>query len=91
MQILPHRKLHKMANAPGIWTRPIAEAIDYVTGLASHFLHCRLQKEVWKHSNVLKDSLDLIRELESASFSAVSEPRLTTADVFSLYPIYQAV
>ena len=25
-----------------------------------------LQKEVWKHSNVLKDSLDLIRELETA-------------------------
>ena len=79
-------KLHKMANAAGIRTRPIAAAINYVTGPASHFLHCQLQKEVWKHSNVLKDSLDLIRELETASFSAVSEPRLTTADVVALYP-----
>ena len=55
-------------------------------GLEAHFLHCQLQKKVWKHSNVLKDSLDLIRELETASFSAVSEPRLTTADVVALYP-----
>jgi len=75
-----------MANAAGIRTRPIAAAIDYVTGPASHFLHCQLQKEVWKHNNVLKDSLDLIRELETASFSAVGEIRLTTADVVALYP-----
>jgi len=75
-----------MANAAGIRTRPIAAAIDYVTGPASHFLHCQLQKEVWKHNNVLKDSLDLIREFETASFSAVGEIRLTTADVVALYP-----
>ena len=78
-----------MANAAGIRTRPIVAAINYVTGPASHFLHCQLQKEVWKHSNVLEDSLDLmilISELETASFSAVSEPRLTTADVVALYP-----
>ena len=30
--------------------------------VASHFVHCQLQKEVRKHNNVLKDSLDLIRE-----------------------------
>ena len=39
-----------------------------------------------EHSNVLKDSLDLIRELVTASFCAVSEPRLTMADVVALYP-----
>jgi hypothetical protein len=75
-----------MANAAGIRTRPIAAAIDYVTGPASHFLHCQLQKEVWKHNNVLKDSLDLIREFETASFNTVSEIKLTTADVVALYP-----
>jgi hypothetical protein len=45
-------KLHKSANAAGILTRPIAAAIDYITGAASHFLHCQLQREVWKHKNV---------------------------------------
>ena len=79
-------KLHKMANAAGIRTRPIAAAIDYISGPASHFLHCQLQKEVWKHNNVLKDSLDLIREFETASFNAVGEIKLTTADVVALYP-----
>jgi hypothetical protein len=77
-------KLHKPANAAGIRTRPIAAAIDYITGPASHFLHCQLQREVWKHKNVLKDSLDLIRIFES--FSATCKFRLTTADVAALYP-----
>ena len=62
-------KLHKMANAAGIWvlTLPIAAVINYVTGPALHFLHCQLQKEVKKHSNVLKGSLDLtgIRAFQS--------------------------
>ena len=62
-----------MANAARIQTRPIAAAINYVTGQScsdSHFLHCQLQMEVWKHSNVLKDLLDLIREFVQAHFSA---------------------
>ena len=45
-----------------------------------------MEAQVWKHSSVLIDSLDLIRELDAASFSAVSEPRLTTANVVALYP-----
>ena len=82
-------KLHKMANAAGIRTRPIAAAINYITGPASPFLHYQLLKEVWKQNKVLKDSLDLIRELETARFRAVSELRLTTAGrcrPLSLYP-----
>ena len=54
-------KLHKAANAFGLWSRPIAAAIDYVTGPASHFLHSQLKEAVWKHPHVLKDSLELIR------------------------------
>jgi hypothetical protein len=77
-------KLHKSANAAGIRTRPIAAGIDYITGPASHFLHCQLQREVWKHKNVLKDSLDPIQIFES--FSATCEIRLTTADVAAFYP-----
>ena len=79
-------KQHEMANAVGIQTLSIAAAINYVTSPASHFPHCKLQKEGWKHSNILKDLLDLIRQLETASFITVSEPRLTTAVVVALYP-----
>ena len=57
-------KLHKEPNARGVRSRPIAAAIDYVTGSASHFLHCQLQTEVWKHPLVLRDSLDLIRTID---------------------------
>ena len=70
-----------MAKAAGIQQRPI----NNVTGPELHFLHCQLQREAWKHSSAFKDSLDLIRELETASFSALSKPRLTTADVVALY------
>ena len=54
-------KLHKAANAFCLRSRPIAAAIDYVTGPASHFLHSQLKEAIWKHPHVLKDSLDLIR------------------------------
>ena len=79
-------KLHKAANATGLRSRPIAAALDYVTGPASHFLHCQLQEEVWRHPHVLKDSLDLIRIIEAMRIDAVGQIRLTTADVSALYP-----
>ena len=67
-------KLHKMANAAGILTGPLLQRL---TTQALHgtfyIVSCR----------VLKDSLDLIREFETASFS---NPRLTWADVVVLYP-----
>ena len=37
---------------------------NYVTGPASHFLHHHMQMEGWKHSNVLKDSMDLNSKLQ---------------------------
>jgi hypothetical protein len=79
-------KLHKMANATGLQSRPIAAAIDYPTGPASHFLHCQLKEEVWKHPHVLRDSLDLIRTLEGLSFDSGEGVILTSADVNALYP-----
>ena len=57
-------KLHKAASTSGLRSRPIAAAIGYVTGPASHFLHCQLKEAVWKHPFVLKDSLELIRITE---------------------------
>ena len=42
-------KLHKAANAFGLRSRPIAAAIDYVTGPVSHFLHSQVKEAVWKH------------------------------------------
>ena len=79
-------KLHKMANATGLRSRPIAAAINVPTGSASHFLHCQLQEEVWKHPHVLRDSLDLIRTLEGLSFDPGEGVLLTSADVNALYP-----
>ena len=81
-------KLHKTANSLGLRSRPIAAAINYVTGPASHFLHCQLQEEVWKHPYVLKDSLDLIRILEKLEING-SRAMLTVADVNALYPSIQ--
>ena len=79
-------KLHKAANAAGLRSRPIAAAIGYITGPASHFLHCQLKEAVWKHPFVLKDSLDLIRILETWRFDADEQIMLTAADVNALYP-----
>ena len=79
-------KLHKAPSACGIRSRPIAAAIDYVTGPASQFLHCQLQTDVWKHQHVLRDSLDLIRILEQKRFESHGEAILTSADVNALYP-----
>jgi hypothetical protein len=47
-------KLHKAANASDLRSRPIAAALDDVTGPASHFVHCQLQEAVWRHQHVLK-------------------------------------
>ena len=79
-------KLHKAANAAGLRSRPIAAAIDYVTGPASHFLHSQLKEAVWSHPHVLRDSLDLIRILEGLHFEADEQIMLTAADVNALYP-----
>jgi hypothetical protein len=79
-------KLHKASTANGLRSRPIAAAINYVTGSASHFLHCQLQGDVWKHPHVLRDSLDLIRILEERRFESAGRAMLTSADVVALYP-----
>jgi hypothetical protein len=82
-------KLHKGANAAGLRSRPIAAAIDYVTGPASHFLHSQLKEAVWKHPFVLKDSLDLVRMVERLRFDAEEQIMLNAADVNALYPSIQ--
>ena len=79
-------KLHKASGANGLRSRPIAAAINYVTGPASHFLHCQLQGGVWKHPHVLRDSLDLIRILEERRLESAGRAMLTSADVNALYP-----
>lgn len=79
-------KLHKAANAFGLRSRPIAAAIDYVTGPASHFLHSQLKEAVWKHPHVLKDSLELIRIVRGLRFDVAEQIMLTAADVNALYP-----
>ena len=82
-------KLHKAANACGLRSRPIAAAIEYVTGPASHFLHSQLKEAVWKHPHVLKDSMELIRTIRGLRFDADEQIMLTAADVNALYPSIQ--
>jgi len=82
-------KLHKAANAAGLRSRPIAAAIEYVTGPASHFLHSQLKEAVWKHPHVLKDSMELIRTIRGLRFNADEQIMLTAADVNALYPSIQ--
>jgi hypothetical protein len=82
-------KLHMAANAAGLRSRPIAAAINYVTGSASHFLHTQLKEAVWRHPHVLRDSLDLIRIVEGLRFDAAEQIMLTAAYVDALYPSIQ--
>jgi len=79
-------KLHKKANAQGVRSRPISNNIGYPTGQVSHFLHSQLIDAVNAHTHVLKDSLNLIRQLETLSFSPEKNIFLTSADVAALYP-----
>ena len=82
-------KLHKAANAAGGRSRPIAAALNYVTGPASHFLHRQLKLAVWNHPYVLKDSLELIRIVGGLEFASDERIMLTAADVTALYPSIQ--
>jgi hypothetical protein len=82
-------KPHKAANAAGLRSRPIAAAINYVTGPASHFQHSQLKEAVWRHPHVLRDSLDLIRIVEGLRFDAAEQIMLTAAYVDALYPSIQ--
>ncbi len=77
-------KLHKKANAHGVRTRPISNNIGYPTSQVSPFLHSQLIDAVNTHVHVLKDSLSLIRQLESLSFSPTQNILLTSADVAAL-------
>ena len=79
-------KLHKKANTQGVRSRPISNNIGYPTGQVSHFLHSQLIDAVNAHTHVLKDSLSLIRQLESMSFLPDQSIFLTSADVAALYP-----
>jgi hypothetical protein len=79
-------KRHMAPSACGIRSRPIAAAIDYVTGPASQFLHCQLQTGVWKHQHVFRGSLDLIRILDQKRFESHGEALINSTDVNALYP-----
>ena len=78
-------KLHRTASAQGVRSRPISNNIGYPTGQVSHFLHCQLIDVVNAHTHVLKDSLSLIRQPESLSFSLEMNIFLTLADAAALY------
>ena len=59
----------------------MSHSIGYPIGQVSHYLHSELIDAV----NVLKDSLSLIRQLETLSFSPERNILLTSADVAALF------
>ena len=79
-------KLHKAPNARGVRSRPIASQTRYPTRRLSQFLHSQLVDAVMNHPHVLKDSISLIRRLDSMKLSCLDNFYLTAADVEALYP-----
>jgi hypothetical protein len=77
-------RLHKGANSRGVRSRPIAPNIGNITGQFLQFLHGHFI--VFKHQFVLKDSLTLIRQLESIHVPENAELLITSAEVAALYP-----
>ena len=54
--------------------------IGFMTGQVSHFLHCQLRDALLCHEFVLKDSISLIRQLDSMNISQTQDVILTSAD-----------
>ena len=67
-------------------SRPIASRIGYPTGQVCNFLHSQLVDAVNNHQFILKDSLGLIRIMDSMNLSTAEDYFLTSADVVALYP-----
>ncbi len=66
-------------------SHPISNINGYPTCQVSHFLLSQLIDTVNAHVHALKDSLSLIRQLESISFLAEQNMFLTSADVAALF------
>jgi hypothetical protein len=82
--VLP--KLHKPGIIKG---RPIAGMVNWITTPVSLILDHRLQKQLHLFPNILKNSLQLVQELEignNLNAFAMHDCYLITADIESLYP-----
>lgn len=80
--ILP--KVHKPGELKG---RPITGAVNWITTPVSKILDCRLLVAMnGISSSILKNSEQLVRELELAELDPNQEYHLITGDVQSLYP-----
>ncbi|CAM9418260.1 unnamed protein product, partial [Sphacelaria rigidula] len=78
-------KIHK----PVVFGRPIVAGHSFHTNPWLSLLCHWLQSVAGKLTTVLKDSITLIRDLETNRFNNRQRPTLVTADVTSLYPFLQ--
>lgn len=79
-------KLHKQGKVKG---RPIAGQVNWITTPISIVLDHRLQKDLFKFPNILKNSNQLVKELEMFNFGPdlmEEEIYFITGDVEALYP-----
>ena len=79
-------KLHKEGPVKG---RPIAGMTNWITTPISRILDHRLLKQLHLYPNILKNSLQLVKELEfgnNINAFAAHDCYLITADIESLYP-----
>jgi hypothetical protein len=83
--VLP--KLHKSGRIKG---RPIAGQVNWITTPISIILDNRLQKHLHLFPNILKNSLQLVNDLElfnqSTLASQIEDIWIITGDIESLYP-----
>lgn len=80
-------KIHKDTQTPP--ARPIVNGIGSVTARLGEYLDKFLQPSVKVTKAYLKDTSELLRLLELVELGTASETHLVTADVASLYTIFQ--
>lgn len=77
-------KLHKEGALKG---RPIAGAVSWISTPISRILNYRLEPHLIKYDSILKNSQQLVKELEILNENMPQEPLLLiTGDIQSLYP-----
>ena len=79
-------KMHKPADENGAFARLISPADKYITVQASNFLHSQMESTVYKNNIILRDSSQLIAELEKMKIKEGESLLLNAADVTALYP-----
>ena len=78
-------KIHKLfEKVPPL--RPICSGIGSCTVRPSEFIDCFLKHICQNIPNILRDTTDFIKKLNTCVFTKTHQPYLVTMDVEALYP-----